>query len=65
MDPKRLQKDCMEGWRPLGVGENRNENKLTAWRIDRGITKTKLPTLFSVFQETFRPLKPTGETWWS
>lgn len=45
MNPKRLQKDYVEGWSPLAVGESRYENKLTAWRIDGGITKAKLPTL--------------------
>lgn len=56
MDPKRLQRDSMEGCSPLAVGKSRCENNLTARRIDGGITKTKLPTLLSGNIQAFEPL---------
>lgn len=62
MDPKRLQKDPMEGWSPLAVGKSRYENKLSAWRIDGGITKTKQPTLLSGNIQAFETHWET--TWW-
>lgn len=59
---KWIQRGCRTtAWRdgaPWQWGKSRYENKLTAWRIDGGTTKTKQP---SCFQETFRPLKPTGK----
>lgn len=60
---KWIQTGCKRTtWSDGAPWKSRYENKLTAWRIDRGIAKTKLPTLLSGNIQVFETHRET--TWW-